>query len=56
MQQSVQLDESFYLDRLTGQVNSIAKTSNEIKANTNTNVVMNQNTFLILQYALLREQ
>ena len=43
MQQNVQLYGSFYLGRLIGQVNSIAKTSNEIKANTNINVIMLDN-------------
>ena len=43
MQRNVQLYESFYLGRLIGQVNSIPKTSNKIKANTNINVVMLDN-------------
>ena len=43
MQRNVQLCESFYLGLLIGQVNSIPKISNEMKANKNTNVVMLDN-------------
>ena len=55
MQQSVRLYESFYLGRLIGQVNSIPKTSNKIKANTNINVVMldNPNWLFVLFYVVV---